>query len=137
AGAAVFVLPSRYEPFGLGALEAALSGCALLLNDIPSLREVWGRAAAYFGGGSRELAAALAALAASPRRRRALADAAARRARACYGATRMAEQYAGMYARLMGRAGERALSDAGATAPSLPARPLAARNSPALARNPM
>ncbi|MGH9491549.1 MAG: glycosyltransferase family 4 protein, partial [Terriglobales bacterium] len=42
AGAAVFVLPSRYEPFGLGALEAALSGCALLLNDIPSLREVWG-----------------------------------------------------------------------------------------------
>lgn len=46
-GASVFVLPARYEPFGLGALEAALSGCALVLGDIPSLREVWGDAAVF------------------------------------------------------------------------------------------
>ncbi len=32
-------LPARYEPFGLSVLEAALSGCALVLGDIPSLRE--------------------------------------------------------------------------------------------------
>jgi glycosyltransferase involved in cell wall biosynthesis len=45
--AAVFALPARYEPFGLGPLEAALSGCALVLGDIPTLREVWGDAATY------------------------------------------------------------------------------------------
>jgi glycosyltransferase involved in cell wall biosynthesis len=47
ARAAIYALPARYEPFGLTALEAALSGCALLLGDIPSLREVWGDAACY------------------------------------------------------------------------------------------
>ena len=47
ARAAIYALPARYEPFGLTALEAALSGCALLLGDIPSLREVWGDAASY------------------------------------------------------------------------------------------
>jgi glycosyltransferase involved in cell wall biosynthesis len=45
--AAIFASPARYEPFGLSALEAALSGCALVLGDIPSLREVWGDAAAF------------------------------------------------------------------------------------------
>jgi glycosyltransferase involved in cell wall biosynthesis len=45
--AAVFASPARYEPFGLGALEAGLSGCALVLGDIPSLREVWGDAAVF------------------------------------------------------------------------------------------
>lgn len=47
ARAAIYALPARYEPFGLTALEAALSGCALLLGDIPSLRETWGDAACY------------------------------------------------------------------------------------------
>jgi len=45
--AAVFAEPARYEPFGLAALEAARCGCALVLGDIASLREVWGSAAAY------------------------------------------------------------------------------------------
>ncbi len=45
--AAIYALPARYEPFGLTALEAALSGCALVLGDIDSLREVWGAAARY------------------------------------------------------------------------------------------
>jgi glycogen synthase len=45
--AAVFAEPARYEPFGLAALEAALCGCALVLGDIPSLREVWGHAASF------------------------------------------------------------------------------------------
>jgi glycosyltransferase involved in cell wall biosynthesis len=45
--AAVYALPARYEPFGLSALEAALSGCALVLGDLPSLREVWGDAATF------------------------------------------------------------------------------------------
>jgi glycosyltransferase involved in cell wall biosynthesis len=47
ARAAIFVLPARYEPFGLSALEAALSGCALVLSPLPSLQEIWGQAATY------------------------------------------------------------------------------------------
>jgi len=39
--AAIYVLPARYEPFGLSILEAALSGCALVLGEIPSLLENW------------------------------------------------------------------------------------------------
>ena len=46
--ASIFVGTSRYEPFGLSPLEAALSRCALLLNDIPSFREIWGESACYF-----------------------------------------------------------------------------------------
>lgn len=47
AEAAVFAAPARYEPFGMGILEAALSGCALILSDIPSLRELWDGAATF------------------------------------------------------------------------------------------
>lgn len=47
AAASIYALPARYEPFGLSVLEAALAGCALVLGDIPSLREVWGSAALY------------------------------------------------------------------------------------------
>jgi glycosyltransferase involved in cell wall biosynthesis len=47
AWAGIFVSPARYEPFGLTVLEAAQAGCALLLADIPSFREIWGEAADY------------------------------------------------------------------------------------------
>lgn len=47
ARAAIYALPARYEPFGQSALEAAFAGCALVLGDIPSLREIWGDAALY------------------------------------------------------------------------------------------
>ena len=45
--ASIYALPARYEPFGLSALEAALAGCALVLGDIPSLRELWDGAALF------------------------------------------------------------------------------------------
>lgn len=45
--ASIYCLPAKYEPFGLSILEAALSGNALLLGDIESLREVWGHAARF------------------------------------------------------------------------------------------
>jgi glycogen synthase len=54
ARAAIFVLPARYEPFGLSVLEAGLSGCALVLGDIASLREVWGNAAIYVAPNDRD-----------------------------------------------------------------------------------
>ena len=67
ARASIFVGPARYEPFGLAALEAGLSGCALVLGDIPSLREVWGDAATFVGPDDEDgLRAVLASLIADP-----------------------------------------------------------------------
>ena len=54
AKAAIYVLPARYEPFGLSVLEAALSGCALVLGDIGSLRENWQGAALFVNPNSPE-----------------------------------------------------------------------------------
>jgi glycosyltransferase involved in cell wall biosynthesis len=45
--AAVYSAPAHYEPFGLGILEAAAAGCALVLADIESLRELWDGAALF------------------------------------------------------------------------------------------
>jgi glycosyltransferase involved in cell wall biosynthesis len=45
--AAIFVAPSRYEPFGLAVLEAAGTGAALVLADIPIFRELWHDAALF------------------------------------------------------------------------------------------
>jgi glycosyltransferase involved in cell wall biosynthesis len=45
--AAIFVSPALYEPFGLGVLEAAASGCALVLADIRTFRELWDGAALF------------------------------------------------------------------------------------------
>lgn len=50
ARSSIYIASSIYEPFGLAPLEAALCGCAVVANDIPSLREVWGDAALYFNG---------------------------------------------------------------------------------------
>jgi glycosyltransferase involved in cell wall biosynthesis len=58
--AAVYAEPARYEPFGLAALEAALCGCALILGDIPSLREVWSDAAVYVDPDDAQQLAAVA-----------------------------------------------------------------------------
>jgi glycosyltransferase involved in cell wall biosynthesis len=46
--ASIFVSPALYEPFGLSVLEAARAGCALLLSDIPTFRELWEGAAIFF-----------------------------------------------------------------------------------------
>ena len=50
ARSSIYIATSIYEPFGFSPLEAALCGCAVVANDIPSLREVWGDAALYFDG---------------------------------------------------------------------------------------
>jgi glycogen(starch) synthase len=44
----IYVLPAKYEPFGLSVLEAALSGCLLLLSDMPVFKELWLDTALYF-----------------------------------------------------------------------------------------
>ncbi len=58
--ASIFVSPALYEPFGLTVLEAAASGCALVLSDLPSFRELWDDAAFFVGPRDRNaLCAAL------------------------------------------------------------------------------
>ena len=100
ARAAIFALPARYEPFGLAALEAGLAGCALVLGDIPSLRELWQDAAVFVPPDDVDgLRAALVALACDPDRRSALAGAA--RARALtFTPHRMTDAYLEAYRRL-------------------------------------
>jgi glycosyltransferase involved in cell wall biosynthesis len=73
--AALFAAPSLYEPFGLAVLEAALCGCALVLADIPTFRELWQDAAIFVPPDDPVAwAEALAALAADPARRQRLAS---------------------------------------------------------------
>lgn len=81
ARASILALPARYEPFGLLPLEAALSGCALVLGDIPSLREVWDDAADFVCPDDPEaLADAVTRLIESPTLRASRASAAMGRA---------------------------------------------------------
>jgi glycosyltransferase involved in cell wall biosynthesis len=101
ARAAVFAAPARYEPFGLAILEAARSGCALVLGDIPSLREVWGEAAVFAAPVDDDaLAAALRLVACDADLRLELGERARRRA-ARYTVEAMAAGYAGVYARVL------------------------------------
>jgi glycogen synthase len=98
AEAAIFAEPARYEPFGLAALEAGLAGCALVLGDIPSLREVWGDAALFVApDDTAALERALLSLVQEPGRREQYAGRARRRALA-YGVRPMARAYLDAYA---------------------------------------
>ncbi len=95
--AAIYALPARYEPFGLSILEAALSGCALLLGDIPSLREIWRDAAAFVPPDDiPSLEAALRHLIEDPGYRARMAQRAFRRA--CdFSQSRMVDGYLSVY----------------------------------------
>jgi glycogen(starch) synthase len=101
--AAIYALPARYEPFGLSALEAALSGCALVLGDIPSLREVWGDTALFVSPNDAEaLRRAIQLLIEHPKQRQSLADRARERA-VNYTLTRMGNAYQHLYRTTLNR----------------------------------
>jgi glycogen synthase len=101
ARASIFVHPALYEPFGLAPLEAALSRTALVLGDIPSLREVWGDAAVFVPPSDpAAIAAAVNGLAADPAALRRCADAVAQRARSLT-VRRMAAAYCALYRSLL------------------------------------
>jgi glycosyltransferase involved in cell wall biosynthesis len=103
AAASIYALPARYEPFGLSILEAALCGCALVLGDIPSLREVWGDAATYVPPDDHAaLGNALRRLIDQPTARDRLARAARRRA-LDFPPARMAQATRAAYARIQPR----------------------------------
>jgi glycosyltransferase involved in cell wall biosynthesis len=77
----VFMSPALYEPFGLAVLEAAQAGCALVLADIPTFRELWDGAALFVPPtDDRAIAATLSTIAADTALRTRMAAAAERRA---------------------------------------------------------
>ena len=99
--ASLFVSPARYEPFGLSILEAALSGCALVLGDIPSLREIWTEGAVFVPPNDRRaLRGTLLSLIEDPDRRSSLAAAARRRALK-FTAARLTDEYLQLYRHLV------------------------------------
>jgi glycosyltransferase involved in cell wall biosynthesis len=105
--AAIYTAPAHYEPFGLAILEAARAGCALVLSDIATLRELWDGAALHVPGGEPELLrSALTTLCADDLTRGDLQRAAANRAPA-YSLDRTADAYTELYGRLLARADER------------------------------
>ncbi len=102
--AALYAAPALYEPFGLAILEAALAGCALVLADIPSLRELWADAAVFVDptdppAWRRELNR----LAHDPETRRRLAERSRDRARS-FTLEAMTEKYLMLYDELAGNA---------------------------------
>ncbi|PYQ29078.1 MAG: glycosyl transferase family 1 [Acidobacteria bacterium] len=100
AFASIYCLPARYEPFGLTVLEAALSRCALVLGDIPSLRELWDGAAIFVPNYDDSLRDALTRLIEDHRLRDTLGAAAMRRAQAFTPRT-TARRYLSAYHELM------------------------------------
>lgn len=98
--AAIFVAPALYEPFGLTVLEAADCGCALVLADIPSFRELWDGAALFVDPRDNErLAEALQMLAHDNALRARLQRRAQKRARR-YSLDAMVDDYCDLYGRL-------------------------------------
>ena len=77
----IFVSLARYEPFGLAVLEAAQAGCALILSDIATFRELWDGAATFVAPDDpAQAVAALERLAADAEARAASGEAARARA---------------------------------------------------------
>ena len=99
--AAIFTSPARYEPFGLSVLEAAAAGCALVLADIPTFRELWDDAALFTDPtNTRALHRALADLCANTAKRFRLQEAARLRSRR-YAQRRMVDSYVALYQSLL------------------------------------
>ena len=102
ARAAIYAATSRYEPFGLAPLEAALSRCAIVASDIPSFRELWDGAALFFRNNDVEsLRQQIARLTDDGQLRRRCANLAYERARQKFTADRMVEDYLNLYRMLV------------------------------------
>jgi glycogen synthase len=99
--ASIFVAPSLYEPFGLSPLEAAAHGCALILSDIGSFRELWDGCALFFTpGDATSLAGAIQELSTDARRLTRLAEAARERAVSRYSIGEFGAAYLELYREL-------------------------------------
>jgi glycosyltransferase involved in cell wall biosynthesis len=96
--AAIYAATARYEPLGMSTLEAAFSRCAIVANDIPTYREMWGDAALYFRrNDSSSLARGIRQLNEDAAMRRAYAELAYSRARERFTTKRMIDQCLELY----------------------------------------
>src|SRR6266852_4066338 len=96
--ASIYAATARYEPVGMSALDAALSRCAIVANDIPSFRETWGEAALYFRtNDAASLAESIRRLTGDREMCRAYANLAYARARERFTTKRMIDQYLQLY----------------------------------------
>ena len=102
ARAGIYAATSRYEPFGLAPLEAALSRCAIVASDIPTFRELWDGAAIFFrNNDASSLKEALTLLARDPGLRSRYGNLAFERARRQFTSDRMVEAYLDLYRSLV------------------------------------
>jgi glycogen synthase len=100
--AAIYAATARYEPLAMPALEAAFSRCAIVANDIPSYREMWGDAVLYFRtNDAASLAESINALNEDRAMRRAYAEMAYARARERFTTKRMIDEYLQLYRSLI------------------------------------
>ena len=100
--ASIYAATSRYEPFGLAPLEAALSRCAIIANDIPTFRELWGESVMYFRSNDAEdLARKIEQLQNDRELRLTYANLAYRRAKQRFTAERMVNDYVNLYQTLV------------------------------------
>jgi len=99
----IYALPARYEPSGLSVLEAALAGCALVLGDLPSLRETWRNRAVFVPPDDSEaLEREILNLIENPDRRQSLAAGSHKRALE-YTPERMVDGYLQAYSHVLAR----------------------------------
>jgi glycogen synthase len=102
--AAIYAATSRYEPFGLAPVEAALSRCALVVNNIPTFRELWGDAAFYFQqNDATSLAVAIRLLSEHSSLRSEYGTRAYQHALRHYAADKMVSEYENIYSSLGAR----------------------------------
>jgi glycogen(starch) synthase len=113
--ALIFALPARYDPFGLTALEAAQAGCALVLGDIATQRELWDGAAIFVDPEDTDaLTLNLRRLLDEPRMAEAMGALAHRRSR-WFTAERMLKRYLRAYAKAAALAPVRPMTRRAAT----------------------
>jgi len=94
----IYVATSRYEPFGLAPVEAALSGCALIANDISTFHELWDDAAVYFKHNDADsLAETIRLLLENHSLQSEYAQRACERARRLFTVQRMVSEYEDLY----------------------------------------
>ncbi|HET9406585.1 MAG TPA: glycosyltransferase family 4 protein [Candidatus Sulfotelmatobacter sp.] len=94
----IYAATARYEPLGMNQLGAAFSRCAIVANDTPAFREIWGDAALYFRtNDARSLAECIRELSQDREMCRAYANLAYGRARERFSAKQMIDEHLELY----------------------------------------
>jgi glycogen(starch) synthase len=100
---AIYAATTRYQPFEAGALDAAFSRSAIVANDIPAFREIWGDDALYFStNDAASLAEMIRLLSEDRTLRQTYANRTYMRARERFTAKRMLDEYLRLYQDLIG-----------------------------------